>query len=207
VVAAVVIAGSGSDDSAEGGAASPSGGTVVPAGDLDVGQVSVTGTALPAPPKGGGTDSAIGDVVPTIEGESFDGTPVTISAAGGKGQVVIGLAHWCPHCRAEVPRLQQWLDEDGMPDDVNLVAVATGNDPTQVNFPASQWLLREGWSVPTMVDDESNTAAQAIGLGSYPYFLVLDSEGKVITRGSGEIDHDVWTALLDAARTGQLPGA
>ena len=32
---------------------------------------------------------------------SFDGTPVEI-APDGKAKLVVFLAHWCPHCRAEV---------------------------------------------------------------------------------------------------------
>jgi hypothetical protein len=106
-----------------------------------------------------------------------------------------------------VPRIQEWLDEDGMPADVNLVAVATANDPSRVNYPAGDWLRKEGWSVPTIVDDEEGTAAKAIGLSAFPFFVVVDADGEVVLRTSGELDRGQWDALLEAARTGQAESA
>jgi hypothetical protein len=80
--------------------------------------------------------------------------------------------------------------------------VATGTTSAQSNFPPGDWLREEGWSVPTMVDDEGNTAANAYGLMTYPYFVAVDSTGKVVTRASGEITQETWNGLLEAARSG-----
>jgi cytochrome c biogenesis protein CcmG/thiol:disulfide interchange protein DsbE len=206
-IVAVVVGNSSSSGSDDGGSASPSGGTVVPNGDLEYGTVTVEGDALPAAPRDGGSDDGVGDAIPTIEGESFDGGAVTIAPGGGKGQVIVVVAHWCPHCQAEVPRIQSWLDEDGMPDDVTLTTVATSNDPTAVNFPAGDWLREEGWSVPTLVDDEEDTAGQALGVSGFPFFVVVDPDGNVVERVSGELTRDQWDALLEAARTGQAESA
>jgi cytochrome c biogenesis protein CcmG/thiol:disulfide interchange protein DsbE len=206
-IVAIAVGNSSSSGSDDGGSASPSGGTVVPNGDVEYGTVTVEGNDLPAAPSTGGSDSGVGEAIPTIEGESFDGSAITIAPGGGKGQVIMGVAHWCPHCQAEVPRIQEWLDEDGMPTDVNLVAVATANDPSRVNYPAGDWLRKEGWSVPTIVDDEEGTAAKAIGLSAFPFFVVVDADGKVVLRTSGELDRGQWDALLEAARTGQAESA
>jgi thiol-disulfide isomerase/thioredoxin len=206
VVAAVVIAGSGSDDSAEGGAASPSGGTVVPAGDSEFGgPVEVSGADLTYSREMVGTtdDPAIGETLPTITGTQFDGSPITI--APGTPMVVLGVAHWCPHCQAEVPRIQEWLDENGMPSDVELVSIATDNDLSRGNGPAGKWLRGEGWSVPTLQDDEDKTAGTAIGLSSFPFFVVVDAEGEVVLRAAGELTMPQFEQLLDAARTGDFP--
>ncbi len=198
---AVAVSRSKSDsNTAAGGTASPSGGTVVPAGDVDYGTVTVDGAALTA---ASATDPspATGATLPTVTGETFDGSTVTI-APDGKPQIIMGIAHWCPHCQAEVPRIQDWLDTNGMPADVNIVAVATANDASRGNFPAGTWLRDVKWSVPTMVDDDQSAAGQALGVGSFPYFLVVGADGKVIQQTSGEITMDQWQALLDAARTG-----
>jgi thioredoxin-related protein len=50
-----------------------------------------------------------------------------------------------------------------------------------------------------MADDGDSSAAAAFGLQSYPYFVVLDSSGRVVTRASGEITHDQFDALLQSA--------
>jgi cytochrome c biogenesis protein CcmG/thiol:disulfide interchange protein DsbE len=201
IVAVMVSRSSGSGP--EGGSASPSGGTVVPAGEVEDPTVEVSGTPLPAMASGG-SDAAIGMELPTIQGETFDGSSMAISGSEGS-QVVMAIAHWCPHCRAEVPDLQDWLDSNGMPSDVALSSVATDNRPGQINYPAGEWLRGEGWSVPTMVDDSQNAAAAALGVTGYPTFVVVGPDGTVVTRASGEISIDTWEALLEAARTGQPP--
>ncbi len=205
VAAIVAIAASGSKNEAAGGGASPSGGTVVPSGDLNFGSVDVSGTPLPkGSTTASATDTAVGQTIPTLTGQQFDSSAIAI-APGGKPKVIMFVAHWCPHCQAEVPRVQQWLDASGMPSDVDLYAVATGTSASRPNYPPGKWLRSKGWSVPTMVDDQEFSAATAYGLSSYPFFVVVDSSGKVVFRTSGELTEDQWNALLEAARTGSAP--
>jgi cytochrome c biogenesis protein CcmG/thiol:disulfide interchange protein DsbE len=204
-VIVIAVGRSSSGGSAEGGGPSPSGGTVVPNGDVEFGTVEVSGTQLPQP-SDSGADAGVGMQIPTIDGITFDDSAVTISP-DGEPKVILALAHWCPHCQREVPLLQEWLDENGMPSDVEVVAVATGNDSGAVNFPAGDWLREEGWSVPTMVDDQDDSAALALGVKGYPGFTVVDADGEVVFRTSGEISMDQWEALLESARTGVAPTA
>ena len=196
-----VVAGRGSKSS--GGGSAASGGTIVPNGKLDYGQVAVNGTNL-TPLPDSGADPMVGTVIPSVTGQQFDGKQLTISA-DGKPHIIMVVAHWCPHCQAEVPRIQGWLNASGMPADVELVTVATSNDPAKGNFPASDWLRREKWSVPTIVDDKQNQAGAALGVSGFPYFLVTDAQGKVVYRTSGEKTEAEWNALLAAARTGKAP--
>ena len=205
VAAIIAVAVTQSEEPVAGGGASPSGGTVVPSGSLDYGDVQVTGDPLSQLPRGG-TDTAVGDTIPTIAGVSFDDSPVSIEP-DGRPKVVMLLAHWCPHCQAEVPRIQEWLDDNGVPDDVALYAIATGTDSSRPNHPPGDWLRDEGWSVPTLLDDQSGTAGQALGLSSYPFFVVVDGSGQVVLRTSGELTVEQWEALLEAARTGAAGGS
>jgi cytochrome c biogenesis protein CcmG/thiol:disulfide interchange protein DsbE len=205
--AVIAIAVSGSNTKVAGGGPSPSGGTVVPSGDVNLGSVDVSGTPLPQRPSStGALDPAAGKTIPTVTGEQFDGSPITI-APGGNPKIVMFVAHWCPHCQAEVPRIQQWLDDSGMPSDVDLYSVATGTTSTRANYPPGDWLRSKGWSVRTMADDDQSTAANAFGLTSYPFFVVVDGSGNVVLRTSGELTQDQWNALLEAARTGTPPSS
>ncbi len=161
--------------------------------------VSVTGTSLPPMPgEAGAQDPALGMEIPAIEGQSFDGTPVSISP-GGKPKVVIFLAHWCPHCQAEVPRLVQWIRENGIPQEVEVVSVSTGVDAARPNYPPSRWLEREGWTVPVIADDAKGSVFNAFGVQGYPTFVIVSADGKVVRRLSGELTKDQWEAVLSTA--------
>jgi thiol-disulfide isomerase/thioredoxin len=205
VLAFVVTRSDGGSATPDGGAAIP-GVTVVPSGKVAVGPIVVTGTQLPELANGG-ADPAVGQVIPTIEGQTFDGSAMSIGPTG-EPTIIMVVAHWCPHCQREVPFLQSWLTANGAPEGVRLVALATSNDSGKPNYPAGQWLVREKWTVPTMVDDKASDGAQALGVTGFPYFIVVDAQGKVIERTSGELTAAQWESLIAAARSGSSePGA
>lgn len=153
---------------------------------LAFGEVTVTGNGLPflTDPA---ADVAVGLPAPALEGVDYQGEPVTIDP-GGDPMVIIFLAHWCPHCQAEVPRLQQWVNETGGQPGVDLVSVATSSNRLQPNFPPGEWLTREGWTSPVLLDDRINSAGVSYGVSSYPFWVVVDSEGNVAARLTGQLD-------------------
>ena len=55
------------------------------------------------------------------------GCAVSIEA-DGRPKIVVFLAHWCPHCQAEVPRLVDWFGENGVPDDVDYANIPWRNN-------------------------------------------------------------------------------
>jgi thiol-disulfide isomerase/thioredoxin len=158
--------------------------------------VNVGGSFLPV--LAGGEDPAVGTTIPTIEGRTFAGDPVTI-APDGTPKLIVFLAHWCPHCQAEVPRLVEQLGGRDVIDGVQVVGVATSTDETAPNFPPSAWLADEAWPAPTLADDVGNQAAQAMGLSGFPYFVAVDADGRVVARASGELQPEAVEALVAAA--------
>jgi cytochrome c biogenesis protein CcmG/thiol:disulfide interchange protein DsbE len=151
--------------------------------------VAVSGTALPQFDGTAATDPAIGMTIPTVTGKSFDGTPVTIHPTGSP-QMLMFVAHWCPHCQREVPLVSDWLKKGGLPAGVQLTTVATGTSSDAPNYPPSAWLEKNDWPSPIMADSANSDAANALGLSSYPYFVFVDGDGKVVGRTSGEIATD-----------------
>ncbi len=178
-IAAIALSSGGSDG---GSSARPSGSAAasVAPGSGPV----VTGASLPLFEAPAG-DPAIGQTIPTVEGASFDGTPVVIEP-DGRPKVVLFLAHWCPHCQAEVPLIQAWVDGAGLPEGVDLVSVVTAIDPNRPNYPPDAWLQREGWTVPVVVDP-NNVVADAYGLSAFPFWVFVDGEGRVAGRLTGEL--------------------
>ncbi len=151
---------------------------------VETGPVVVDGAALP-PFQGASLadDPAVGMPAPELEGVTFTGEETGI-LFDGRPKLVVFLAHWCPVCQAELPEIVDWLEADGLRDDVDLYAVATAFDRARGNLP-SQWFVDEGYDGPVLMDDEDDSAAQAFGVDAFPYWVVLDADGTVALRFSG----------------------
>jgi thiol-disulfide isomerase/thioredoxin len=188
-ILAIVLSQSG-DTSPRPSSAGSSGGTAV-----DV--PTVSGGALPAY-QSGGEDPAIGQSIPDVSGSAFDGSPVAITR-DGTPKLLLFLAHWCPHCRDEVPKVQDWVDVNGLPQGVDFVSIATSNDPSRPNYPPDAWLAAEGWTAPVLVDTNESVAT-AYGLTAFPYWVAVNGDGTVAQRWTGSVDTTQLQALFDGLR-------
>lgn len=159
--------------------------------------IGVSGGTLPALPTSG-ADPAVGKTIPTLTGIDLAGDAMTIGPDDGPAAIVV-LAHWCPHCQAEVPVLVNYLASTGMPEGVRLIGLSTSINRAQPNYPPSAWLEREGWNVPTMIDDAKSSGLAALGLRNFPGFVFIDANGRVVERRTGEIPaatfHDIVSRL------------
>ena len=155
---------------------------------------AVSGDALPALTDSGG-DAAIGQPIPSLTGVDLSGEPISIGPSDGPMAIVL-LAHWCSHCQAEVPVLVDYLASTGMPEGVSLVALSTSIDAARPNFPPSTWLEREGWTAPTMVDDATSGGLRALGMSSFPGFVFIDAEGRVVQRTTGELPAETFDEIV-----------
>ena len=99
-----------------------------------------------------------------------------------------------------MPLLKEHLDDVPMPDDVELVTVSTSVKPGAENYPPKEWLDEEGWAAPVLADDDAGSVAQAYGLSAFPYFVVVDADGKVVARASGELSTDQFDDAVAAAQ-------
>lgn len=152
----------------------------------------------PLPPLGDeATDVAVGTQAPVVRGAAFDGTAVTIEP--GRPTLLAFVAHWCPHCQAEVPRIVDWIESGDVPEQLRVVMVSTSATSTRPNFPPSAWLEREGYDGEVLVDDQSSSTAQAFGLQNFPMLVLLDADGKVLWRESGEQPEGQLAILVNEA--------
>ena len=156
--------------------------------------VEISGSAL-APFVAHRPDPAVGAAAPIVRGTGVDGARLTI-APSGRPQVVLFVAHWCPHCRKEVPALVSDFKDPGMPDGVDIVAVSTWANPQRPNFPPARWLSDEGWRVPTLIDDRASDVASAFGMQGTPFWVFLDGQGKVLARAEAELGGDGLRGML-----------
>lgn len=172
------------------------GGEDTAGGNADFGDVSVSGSL--APYQDPANDAAVGQPAPTVTGVDRTGAEVTFTPGGGTPSLVVFLAHWCPHCQNDLPKMVSWLEANPDALGVNVVAIATGTDQTRPNFPPGPWLEREGWTLPHIMDDQQSTAGQAFGLTSFPFWVAVDGDGNVLGRLAGELGDEQIDALMQS---------
>lgn len=159
--------------------------------------VGIAGAALPPYTQEimqGEADPARCDMAPVISGYSYGGDPVIIDPAVDGPTLIVFLAHWCPHCNREIPVLNKWRDDGGVPDDLNVVGVSTGVAADRDNFPPDAWLESMDWTWPALADDDLSaddgeppaTAFRAYGAGGFPTMVFVGGDGRVLYRVSGE---------------------
>ena len=160
--------------------------------------VEVVGDPLPQY-SDSASDTAIGMTAPILTGKGFTGN--TIVTGPGAPTLLVFLAHWCGYCQREVPLLVQWNRDGLVPSGLDVIAITTSTDPASPNFPPSEWLAREEFPPlwPVMTDSGEKTAANAMGVSGFPFFVLLDSSGKVALRISGEIEMPVLTEQINKA--------
>ena len=202
-VVGIVIATTGGDDSpaASGSTETTQAGL---AGLPDSQKVTVTGDALAPFDSAANPDPAVGKDAPVIEGLNFNGVAQTLDAKKNGAYMVVFLAHWCPHCNAEVPRLIEWKNSGAVPADLDIIGVATAVSKTSANYPPAQWFSTKGWPWPVLVDESqgdgaAGKAAEAMGATGWPYFVIVGADGKVKVRVSGEVEITDLQKIVDAA--------
>ena len=155
---------------------------------------AVSGNPLPALADPA-SDPAIGQPIPSLTGIDLAGEPISIGPSDGPMAIVL-LAHWCGFCQAEVLILVDYVASTGMPDGVELVTISTSIDPARPNYPPSTWLEREGWTAPTLVDDATSGALRALGMSSFPGFVFVDADGRVVQRATGQLPSEAFDQMV-----------
>ncbi|HZP27596.1 MAG TPA: TlpA disulfide reductase family protein [Acidimicrobiia bacterium] len=170
-------------------------------GKLEVApSVTVDGSALPTYGSSS-NDPAVGRTAPALTGKDFARKAVAVTN-NGNPHVLVFVAHWCPHCQAEVPRIVA-MERSGQTAGVSVVAVATATNENAANYPPSAWLRSTGWPYPVLVDTAKGTAANAYGLSAYPYLVFVDASGKVAARTAGEIAPSDLARMFSALAAGR----
>ena len=164
------------------------------------GPVAVVGDALPPYPEEG-DDPAVGMTAPVLVGETMAGDPITIDASVDGPTWVVFLAHWCSHCNAEIPVINQLRDEGRIPDGINVVGISTAYNPGRPNWPPDEWLEEKDWTFPAVNDGIDTVAgvyiaANEFGIGGFPFSMLVDGDGVITARWAGGRTADELESLL-----------
>jgi thiol-disulfide isomerase/thioredoxin len=120
------------------------------------------------------------------------GGDATVSLAALRGPMLINLwAQWCLPCRQEAPVLAAF---DAARDDVGVLGI-------NYDDPEPDWAIEfarlSGWTWPQLADPDKTIQAP-VGVPGIPVTLLLDAEGRIVTRHSGAFtDLDELSAWVD----------
>lgn len=163
-------------------------------GNLPEGETAIEGDFLPEFAGENDDNIARGLQAPIFSGPNENSEIVSLEK-NGNAKVLLFLAHWCGYCQKEVPAVQEYIDLIGIPDGVEIIAVATSIDRARDNYPPHDWLKEEGWS-ETQIYDLDREIGTAYGLNAFPYWVFLDKELNVVARRTGNLPQDQVGQLL-----------
>ena len=128
-------------------------------------------------------------VAPELQGPTLDGGNYT--GVDGRVEVLNVWASWCSPCRAEAPALQELSVKYP---EAQFVGVLTRDSLVA----ARAFVARFGITYPTIVDDA--VLADFSGLlsvNAIPTTLIIDKQGRLAARISGEITYSSMADLLE----------
>ncbi|MCX7895265.1 MAG: TlpA family protein disulfide reductase [Thermoanaerobaculum sp.] len=110
---------------------------------------------------------------PDLELYDLQGNPLKLSDLKGAVVVLNFWATWCGPCRMELPELQKLYNELG---GKGLMVLAISVDHYRAAVPS--FIQRMRLSLPVYFIDP--VTERSLGIGTIPFTLVLDKEGKAV---------------------------
>ena len=131
---------------------------------------------------------------PIITGTDLNGSSIT--SENNSPTILLFLAHWCGYCQVEVTEIQDWIDNGGDMGGVKKYLILNSVNSSQPNYPPDKWLDSEGWSFQSFTDNELSGVAQHFGIRGFPFWVLIDSNGDIVTRLSGSYTKDQFEIIL-----------
>ncbi|MBE5314209.1 MAG: TlpA family protein disulfide reductase [Xanthomonadales bacterium] len=127
--------------------------------------------------------------LPSLEVLDMAGTPVRLPARIGRPQVVNLWASWCAPCRREMPAFTR---VQAQRPDVDFVYLNIGESLDEIA------LFTRTLAVPLspILRDPQGRVPEQLDIRGYPTTLILDAEGHLLHRRSGELSEASLKALL-----------
>ncbi len=132
---------------------------------------------------------AIGETAPNFELTTLDGKTVKLSDYKGKKVILNFWATWCPPCRAEMPDMQKYYEEQAQEDNVeilavNLTTIDKGLD--KINSFVEEFNLT--FPIPMDTEGEIGDVYQAVTI---PTSYIIDTEGRVQQKVVGPMNEEM----------------
>lgn len=137
---------------------------------------------------------AKGEVPPDFELTTLDGDTVKLSDYRGKKVILNFWATWCPPCRAEMPHIQSYFEEQAAEENVEILAVNLTTEDRGLDK-IRNFVKEYELTFPIPMDKEGNIGVlyQAVTI---PTSYMIDTEGKVQNKIVGPMDETMIEEMI-----------
>lgn len=137
---------------------------------------------------------AKGEVAPDFELTTLDGKAVKLSDYQGKKVILNFWATWCPPCRAEMPHMQDYFEEQADRENVEILAVNLTTEDRGLDK-VETFVNEYGLTFPIPMDKEGEIGSiyQTVTI---PTSYILDTDGRVQNKIVGPMNETMIEELI-----------
>nr|WP_309862434.1 redoxin domain-containing protein [Bacillus sp. SLBN-46] len=136
-----------------------------------------------------------GNKAPNFSLKTLDGQEVKLSDMVGKKVILNFWATWCPPCKAEMPHMQEFYEEQKN-NQVTILAVnLTTSEKSSDNIGA--FVKDYGLTFPIVLDSEGQVG-QTYQAVTIPTSYIIDTKGVIRKKIVGPMDKEMMTELLQS---------
>ena len=126
-----------------------------------------------------------GSIAPELKLETIDGKEVSLEDFRGKKVFINFWATWCPPCRAEMPDIQRFYEDE------DVVVLAVNLSHTEDSLSTVKSFIEDGgFTFPVLLDKEGKVA-ETYKVYAYPTSYLIDSDGRVQYTALGAMNYDL----------------
>ena len=132
---------------------------------------------------------AKGEMAPDFELTTLAGDPVKLSDYKGKKVILNFWATWCPPCRAEMPDMQKYYEEQAQGEDVEILAVNLTTADKGMDA-INAFIEEFGLTFPVPMDTEGDIG-ELYQAAAIPTSYMIDTEGRVQNKIVGPMNEQM----------------
>lgn len=132
---------------------------------------------------------AKGETAPDFELTTLDGETVRLSDYKGKKIILNLWATWCPPCRAEMPDMQNYYEEQAEAENVEILAVNLTTEDRGMDK-INAFVEEFGLTFPIPMDTEGDVG-DVYQAATIPTSYMIDTEGRVQNKIVGPMNEEM----------------
>lgn len=130
---------------------------------------------------------SIGNKAPDFELETLSGEVMSLSSLEGKNVLLNFWASWCPPCKAEMPDMQKFYENNK--DDIVVVGINLTTSEPSIDE-VKKFVDDYGLTFPVLLDKKDQVGGKMYQVLSIPTSYFIDSEGIIRNKFVGAMSYE-----------------